>query len=132
MAIPEIPRIKTQKIQAKHIPEQALIDLIDRLYNVPRLFYRLNYNGVDLGVSYSNAAHFSDICKAWDNIPPKVIATKLQKLEEAGKIMEGGSNCYRVVHKHELPIHRWFNKYTESWVEVPMTHKEYRQYRFGH
>lgn len=116
-------------IQAKDIPEQALLDLIDRFYNMPRLFRRPTYEGVSIKVTYSNGAHLSELGRYWDNVPVKVIAVKLDKLEKLGKIHELSSNCWVVVHESELPIHRWFNKYTESWVEVPMTHKEYRQYR---
>jgi len=114
------------KIQTKHIPDKALIDLVDRLWNIPRISITL-YGQPE--VRYSNGAHLNVICKVWDNIPPKVILNKLKKLEERGLIAEGGTNSYTVVHESDLPVYRWFSPYTESWQERPMSHREYRAYR---
>jgi hypothetical protein len=102
-------------IQAKHIPEQALIDLIDRLFNMPRLSMVVKDGKAD--VMYSNGAHISDIGRCWDNVPLKVIQVKLTKLEKAGKIEELGSNCYVVVHKDDYDTVRMFDTVSGTFVD---------------
>lgn len=112
-----------KKLQCKDIPDQALIDLVDRLYNVPRLVQMPPYDSVSLKVTYTNAAHVNDICKAWENIPEKLIIAKLRKLEEAGKLEELGSNCYTVVHPSDMGTWQFFDPTTGTWVD-----REVRRY----
>lgn len=117
------------KIQAKHIPEKALIDLIDRLYNTPELSLVLDDDGM-VKTRYSASASFKNICKLWDNIPPKVIWTKLQKLEERGLIRSSGpsSSHFVVVHESELPVRVHFDEDLGRRVVIPLTHKQARDW----
>jgi hypothetical protein len=117
----------SQGFQTRHIPDQAMIDLVDRLYNVPRIY------GVRDGetiMDYSASASFSTICKVWDNIPPKVILSKLRKLEARGLVYGHGpsGSHFTVIHEHDLPVHRWFDRINEKWRERRMTHREYKAY----
>lgn len=110
----------TKRIQAKDIPEKALIDLIDRLYNIPRLS---GYVG-EIRVTYSAGAYLSDILKFWDNIPPKVILAKLRKLEERGKIDGCACGCignFTVVHEDEMITEHYFEEATREWKTRQLT-----------
>ena len=94
------------KIQAKHIPAKALIDLVDRLWNAPVM--RIDGRG-EVDVYYPYGVSFQNICKYWDHIPPKVIQTKLKKLIETNYLDGcycGCSTGIRVIHESDLPMIR--------------------------
>ena len=96
----------TGKIQAKDIPDQALIDLIDRLWNAPRAYVEPSGK---LTVFYPTAASIFDICKQWDAIPAKVIQTKLKSLKKRHLIDGCCCGCrgdFTVVHETDLPLYR--------------------------
>lgn len=118
----------TGKIQTKDIPDQAMIDLIDRLYNVPRVHQRTTYGDtVSVGVVYSSSATLGDIYKMWDNIPPKVILAKLKKLIDKNKIDGCACGChgrFTVIHEGEVPIELY-------WDEVECCFKSRRIIRGG-
>jgi len=118
-----------RKMQAKDIPDQAMIDLVDRLYNMPRLFTKMVYVGTEWGVIYSSSVLLSDICKVWDNVPPKVIRAKLQKLIER-KLIDGcACGCvggFTVIHQTDLPKFRIFDADRNEWIMSPTPRVNYQ------
>lgn len=113
----------TGKIQAKDIPDKALIDLVDKLWNIPNA--RVTLTG-EVYIHYSSGAKLSDICKVWDTIPVKVIQLKLKKLVDR-KLLDGCpcgcSGNFTVVHDRSVIAQRVFDFDKDVWkVElVPRT-----------
>lgn len=113
------------KIQAKDIPDKALIDLIDRLWNAPRAY--LDAAG-ELVVFYPTAASIFDICKQWDAIPVKVIQTKLKSLKKRNLIDGCVCGCrgdFTVVHETDLPLYRIYDA-DRDMAEYIRTSRMYR------
>ncbi len=104
------------KIQVKDIPDQAMIDLVDRLWNAPRAYME----GDNLVVFYPNGASTFDILKMWDSIPPKVIMAKLKKLVAANKLDGCTCGC-----RGEFTVVRADEKYLveQYWEEAESVFK---------
>ena len=112
------------KIQVKHIPDKALIDLVDKLWNAPTTRVVGGY----VEVHYPYGVTLANICKYWDTIPPKVIQAKLKKLIE--KNFLDGCHCgcstgIRVIHESDLPIIRWFDPILGEWKERRIDRRYY-------
>jgi hypothetical protein len=92
------------KWQRKDIPAKALIDLVDRLYNIPRFW------GVAAGfpqLRYSTGASLREICEFWSDIPPKVLQAKLKQLIDQNFLDGCACGCssrITVIHETDLPI----------------------------
>lgn len=82
-------------IQAKDIPDQVMIDLVDRLSTTPRAYMDSagNLFSGKIVTFYPTAASIFDICKLWDTVPPKVIKEKLRKLIDKGAIDGCACGC---------------------------------------
>lgn len=118
------------KIQVKHIPDKAIIDLVDRLWNAPRA----DVGGGRISFFYPNGASLFDICKQWDSIPPKVILAKLKKLVDRNYIDGCACGCrgdFTVIHEHDLPFVRLFDVVREEWVEHRIPRSMYRLWQNG-
>jgi len=84
--------VTSVKIQAKHIPYGMVIDLIRHLTELPHIragVSRFNSQG-NVRYGWTVGAEFTDMCKIWDTIPPKVIQTKLDLLERKGMVQSYG------------------------------------------
>lgn len=102
------------KLQVKDIPDKEMIDLVDRLWNVPRVY---EVNG-KLEFFYANGASIFDICKVWDAIPQKLILAKLKKLIEQKKIDGCACGCrgeFTVIREGEILVEMYWDEFTESF-----------------
>jgi hypothetical protein len=81
----------SSKVQAKDIPDDALVDLVKALQGAPIAY--IHGGGREVEMSKIPRAMFTDICNLWSTVPPKVIQTKLKKLVERGLIDGCACGC---------------------------------------
>lgn len=92
------PNLRKPKIQAKHIPAEFLLDMIDHLVAIPQMStWRPLYYAIPkepnhtLYVYAQNALCSTQIFNVWPEIPDKVINAKLANLIKKGLV--DGCTC---------------------------------------
>lgn len=101
--------VQEVKIQAKHIPEPAILLAIDGLRQMPTA-YRTR-EGLKFGIRGTVSG--ADICRLWPNVPEKVIWAKLERMVERG-VLISYTNGYYVIGDLDKVIQTPIRHYPKS------------------